>query len=1137
VAQSSNGRAPEQGARLPVPVHNHSEYSALDGYSTPGEIAARIKEIGLPGAFLTDHGTVAGFPEFRKAMGDAGLFAGYGMEAYQARGSVKDHEDAEGNKFKKGQDSFHLVLLAETAEGYRNLLKLSDAAHRDGFYYDPRLDLKMLADHKDGIIATTACFGSLVNQTLWRTEGKEKGPLDELMKIFSVDGDNLYVEIHTYDTDDQRELNEFLVGLAGERGLPLLYANDAHYAEPGQYETHEVLLAAQLGEKMGSLKYANWTDADGQERHHPPCLYIMDQDEVRHALSGLDPDAVEEAIDNSHELMVRCSGFEPPSAGNYLPKYLPLRPSEHAGYDSRYDFENQVAARLNQLEAAGLEDADAYWARAETEVNALLEKGLQDYFLIVKDYIDHAKGEGRLVGSGRGSVGGSLAAYLLGLHNVDPIKYDLQFERFWNPGRAEGLPDIDTDFEKGFRHSMIEYVKKRWGPENVLLIGTHMRLRPKSAILKAAQVLYEKAPYQDLDAINKVIETTDSIDAGQLQTWDQIFNDEEPHRLNQEARDRLAPWIEKYPKLFEIAESISGRIATYGVHASAVVISDQDLRDLLPGRSAADKEKGERVMVTQAEMHQVEKAGFPKFDFLGLKTLDQLMRAAELTGIWGTGEGFDGEAAAQYFWGLDEDEIPQEAYKLIHDGHNLGLFQMDTSQPAKRIGREMRPSNPLDLAAIVALNNPGPQRSGAVKDYCARKKLADENGQDDPAWYLHESLRDILKPTYGVFVYQEQIIKFFNEKLGWNLSDSDHVRKVVGKRLVKEMLLLKPRYMKDCVERLSMAEPVAKEIWEAIEEFSRYGFNKAHAVAYGAKILGWTVRAKHDWPTEFTMAGIEYNPDDVAAYVNEARGRGVQILPPDANVSEVTTSKTEDGAIIYGLRDIKGIGTSSAQWVVDNGPWDDPDALLRAIKAADPRPCNLGHYKTLARAGALDWLGARPDECPDCEGKGRVSGEVPRADPTKGMKKALVDCETCEANGFVVIDIPDDIQLASDQTELLGVALVDVHAALVEKNADRIAQLEPLSEVEVAEPGTVLKVPGVVVGEVKDFRVRADAKRGAGRKMARLKIAWGGDEVSFVAFPEEYEDYGYMLKTNSIGEFTLKASERGPQLVKGYKYT
>lgn len=1025
------------------------------------------------------------------------LFVGYGMEAYQARygREITRVPGTYNTPFKSGEDSFHLVILAKNYEGYLNLLRLSDEANRTGFYYRPRVDFKLLEQYKEGLVVTSACLGSLINQRLM--DG-DVSPIDEFYRIFR---DDFLIEVHTYEHELQREINEALVSIARERGIRMVYANDAHYAWPEDYEVHEALLFAQYNEKWGEPKrYDNsYVAEDGTRFHHPPCLYIMGEDDVRKHLSYLPEDVVDEAIATSDWLMEACQ-VRVPDPELHLPKFKMGK--------KEIDSEDL----LQTLVIDGLEDryemTDEVIQRAEYEYKSIVEAGLADYFLIVWDYIEWAKKQGIMVGPGRGSVGGSIMAYALGITNIDPLKFDLQFERFWNPGRASGLPDIDVDFERSHRQTMIERVKKKYGENRVMPIGNHIFMRPKSAIDKAGMVLSNgddgKPKYGLIKAINKIIETTD--DAGQVKSWDDMM---------EEIHDELSEYIDKDPTLFALAEALSGRLQSYGVHASAVVISDVDLPEFLPGRMASDTDKN-KVVVTQAEMHEVEDQGFPKFDFLGLRNLDTIMRTAVLSGEFGEDFREARMAVIDYFWQIDFEQMPTDYWEMIDNGYTLGLFQIDESSSPRRIGKNLKPRSIEDLALIVALNRPGPLRGGIV-DSLLERRAGNETVQ-----YPHEVLAGILEPTYGFFVYQEQVINYFKE-IGYSLSEADEIRKILGKKLVDKMKEEEVRYLERATEYMSEAR--AKAIWESIEDFSKYSFNKAHAVGYGM-ILAWTLYAKNKWPTEFIMASIETNPKKVGAYINEARRIGVAVLSPDINDSDVFISKVGND-ILYGLRDIKGIGDKTAQWVVDNRPYDDPWSMLAKIKEADKPACNMGHFAKLVEAGAFDATGYRVAKCEACEGVGRC-----RLNPED---RRLSDCEYCDGVGWVQAEIPTMEERAELEEKYLGIALTDVFAALTEKYSEEIAECDEIGSA-LNEDETEVTVPGIITS-VRKTKTRADANpRFANRAMAHATISWQGEDVTFVAFPDVYDNFSFMLKEGVLGRFTLKTTKKGPQLKKSFRF-
>lgn len=799
-------------------------------------MVARTKEIGCTGCGLTDHGLVAGHVPFHKAMREAGLRPILGLEAYHARVSRKVTPDAvpyvdkNGRKrTKKPRDAAHLVLLAKNAEGLRNLNILSDESNRSGFYYAPRLDWELLEKHHEGIIATSACLSGLVARGI---EADDRSDLERYLGIF---GSDFYLELHTYAAAKQRTVNRELWSVAQSRGIPVVFASDAHYCDASQHEIHEMLLCMQMASDLSSPKNLS-PDGEVDEDHshdgavnhfHPKSLYMLSETEVRDSLAYLPASAVDEAIANSDLIASRCS-VELPETRLHMPVF---KVPESACVE--FSDNNQLALlemmEKGLVERYGDDVPQEVLDRAEYEYETLTEVDLGggatlgDYFLINWDWITNfCKPQGILTGPGRGSAGGSLLAYALGITHIDPIKYNLQFERFWNPGRASGFPDIDTDVEQGKRGTVKEYLIDKYGADKVLSIGTHICHQPKSAIESAAKAFFgrermkEEFLYDEVDAIKALIEKT--VDAGKQPDWETLWDSPVADELHS-FKHQSSEWT----KVFEVAQAITGRIANYGIHASAVVISDISLPETMPCRSATPpKGQTERQLVTQVEMGEVESLGFLKLDLLGLRNLDTLALTAKLAGS-------DTE-----WWSIDYDRLPDESWELLDKGLTLGLFQVEEGRAAKDIAKRLKPRNLKDLAAIVALNRPGPLRSGAVDRFLARR-----NGEEE-VLYPHPILEDILEHTYGEMIYQEDVLAYFR-KIGYSWAEADMIRYYMGKKRVEAMKAEYPRYLERASE--FMTEEEARHIWDLMEDFSKYGFNIPHAACYGM-ILGATLVAK-----------------------------------------------------------------------------------------------------------------------------------------------------------------------------------------------------------------------------------------------------------------------------------------------------
>ena len=1025
-----------------VPVHNHSEFSALDGYSTVVEIADRIQELGSPGCGLTDHGVLTGLLPFHQEMTSRGLIPILGMEAYQAL-NRKVNTDAEGKKFKKGQDSKHLILLARTTEGYMNLLRLSDEANRTGFYYDPRVDWELLEKYKEGLIATSACMGSLISQSIMKHDDFE--PLYQFHRMF---GRNFAIEIHTYDDPEQRDLNMKLMAICEERGITPIIANDAHYARPDQYQYQELINAIGEGRSL-----------DLGNPRHPQCLYIMGEDEVKERLSYMPRPFVNTAIENTVLLMESCRDVKVPEAERHLPVYF------RKGITDNDSFLKDLV--INGLIAKGLSDNSIYLDRAKMELDVILGAGLGDYFLIVWDFIEWARSKGIIVGPGRGSAGGSLVAYCLNITTIDPIRYGLYFERFYNAGREKGLPDIDVDFPWAKRGLVKEYLAEKWGHDRVLSIGNHIRLRPKLAVERSAMAM--GIDYNDALAINKIIDQT--TDAGKLADWDTIW---------EMVGDSLRKYEQRYPSLFENARQLTDRLSTYGVHASAVVISDVDLPGLLPIRRAVDKETKQEVFVTAHEMHSIEAQGFPKFDVLGIKTLDILDKCAELAGY----PNFTYDT-------INWDELEDEDFWSIPErGITLGLFQIGDGHGARQIAADLKPRTVDDLGAIVALNRPGPLRSKATSRYLKRRATGE-------SWKVQPLLEPILHDTYGEFIYQEQVIAIC-VALGYTLQEADTVRSIMGKKKREAMDAAKEKFIPAAHQHMSPA--VAEDLWGQLEGFAAYGFNRSHSIAYGT-VLAWTMYAKWRWPQEFIMASIIVRPKERGDYISEARRMGFDVKAPDVNKSHVTIAKV-DNDLYMGLSEVKFVGKEAAKWVIQNRPYTSVEQL---------RELHAGQQKA--------W---QDDKRPSS-----IKGRSPSQQCSTRAIQMLVD-----AGAFDSVQ-PRDItptEQAELEETLLGVRIIDIYTPIIDKHKGAIDKLFGYTDVDT--DGDPVKVPGIIT-KVRTTKIRADAYKNAGEEMAHVTIEWDGKEMRLAVFPDNWRGNKAWLAEGRVGIFTVKGAAKGAQMLKG----
>jgi DNA polymerase-3 subunit alpha len=855
-----------------VPLHNHSEYSVFDGLATVDEITARIKEIGSEHVGLTDHGVVAGHLAFNKACQKANIHPIFGMEAYQAR-TKRDERWRDGTvrNARPKDDAFHLVLLAQTQKGLKNLWKLSSMAHATGFYSRPRVDWDLLREYNEGIIATSACLGGM---TVWDINHDRTVNFEKYLDIF---GDRFYIELHTYATDYQRQMNLELVRLAQKFGLPVVYATDAHYACADDWKLHEAYIAI-----------AQHKELDDPNRHsHPQSLWIAGEEDIRKTLDYLPKSIVDEALANSLVIAESCTAeIEKPRL--HVPKFE--IPEEKTN--------KQLLIELIQKGAAerGLTEEPVYVERAQKELEVIFSFPLLiDYFLIQWDITRFAREQGILVGPGRGSAAGSLVAYLLRITDVDPIRYGLIFERFYNAGREKGgLPDIDTDFPIESRDIIKQYVADRYGATNVSAIGTTMRLHGKSAIDRVNWIFH--LPERDIIDMKVII--TSQFKAGLQPKWERILELEE-----------MQPYIDKYPEFFEHVTKYYGRVFANGVHASGFIISDVDLWQEFPLKWNAQNEE----LSTQFDMDEAAERGFIKWDFLGLRNLSTLQ---ELKRMIKEEDGVD--YPIDTFHELPDEEVrDKEFWQFFERGQTVGIFQVENGSGAKRLAKAIKPRTIAELALLVALNRPGPD-----SELYVRRK----NGEE---WeHIHPILEDVLDETLGVFVYQEQII-YFMTKIGFSLEEADDIRRIMGKKKPDDMKAAYPKYMELALHH--MDEDAAQHIWDAIERFAEYGFNKSHAVCYAA--LGFqTAWAKYEH-VRFMLACIrtDPDPDSTPLYLNEIRRMGIPIHPPDINKSEYETAII-DGELYYGIADVKGV-KKGAQWIMENRPFESYDDLVSKLEA------------------------------------------------------------------------------------------------------------------------------------------------------------------------------------------------------------
>lgn len=908
-----------------VSFHTHSEFSPLDGLSTVAELVDAAAADGQPALSLADHGNCSGHPDLQVECDRVGIKPIFGMEAYfvpdRHRRGRTWVEEVDGKEVKRSdsqealREYTHICLWALDDDGLRRLWAMSTEANREGFYGKPRLDWDTLARLGAGVAASTGCLGGPVAQAL--LAGDELAARAVMARLMELFPDRLYVELHTNHLPEQMAVNERLVVLAREFGVPLLAVTDSHYTSRADQQLHHAWIALATGKK--DLSEDTGMFGGGQSYHHHTAA------EVAEALGYLDErfgdGTVVAAMAETVRLAERCTARMTGTTA---------RPVYSRGEDAvQRDVERLTDMCLgawHKLPPGA--DQDVYTARFEREMGLFVSRRLCGFMLVTADLVRWAKSQGILVGPGRGSGGASLVAYLASITELDPVHYDLPFERFLTEEREE-MPDFDIDFPESKRDLLEGYLRQRWGAEHVVRIGNHIRLRPLQAIEDAVRILRPTLPYEvvweQVLAVKKIVKDYAATLAGATVRWRDLWA---------QHGEELAAYRDNYPEIFDLVDGIVDRLKTYGKHASGVLISTGGPLTHLPLRRDADGN-----MVTQFDFRQLDKLGYLKYDVLTLRTLDTLQAIVDMVQER-YGRRID-------FYGWREEYQDPQVWSDLAAGHTLGVFQIETSAGTK-ITRRFAPESIAHLAAIVALNRPGPLDSGLAETYLRRR-----HGEEEVA-YLDPRLVPVLAETYGTYIYQEQIMRICQVLANYGAGEADtKVRKPIGKKLGPEkMAQVGVEFCRRAVE-CGTDQRAVEQLWAAMSQFARYAFGKAHSVGYA--VLGyWTAWCKTHYPLEFfTSALSTVDNDRVPDFIGEARRMGYRVLPPCVNTSGV--GFTPAGTVVrYGLGMVKGVGMVPARQIVAGQPYTDlDDFLARAVQPTGSK-VNYGHVRILAAIGAFD---------------------------------------------------------------------------------------------------------------------------------------------------------------------------------------
>lgn len=1086
-----------------VHLHAHSHYSLLDGLSKPADMVAHVKSLGMDSLALTDHGVLYGAIDFYETAVAAGVKPIIGVEAYMAPGARQSKTQADANPY-------HLILLAKNKTGYQNLLKLVTEAHLTGYYYKPRIDWELLEQHHEGLICTSACLASETSQAILRDDYQgAKKTAQRYAELFGPD--HYYLELqHHPSIPEQGKVNSAIKRIAAELALPLVATNDSHYVAPADAEAQDVLLCVQTGKMIDDTQRLNMTNED-----------FSLQSPAQMAEPFAD---VPEAIGNTVKIASMCN-LELELGGMILPKFdLPdnvgsereyFRRLVYEGMFERYrtDGSAQVDAASGETNLKALEHGDPKSAaaflkqhgltdemltRVEYEMGVIERMGYESYFLIVADFVNWAKDQDIVVGPGRGSGAGSIIAYAMSITNLDPLEFGLLFERFLNPDRIS-MPDFDLDFADDRRGEVIEYVTQKYGADHVAQVITFGTLGAKAAVRDTGRVM--GLSYDTVDAVCKLIpgragtklaDARKQSDIGELERADTQIT-----------------------RLLDLAEKLEGSNRHASTHAAGVVIGDKPLVNYVPLQHAT---RGDTAIVTQYSMFPIEKIGLLKMDFLGLANLTIMRNATDII------EAVHGVA-------IDVDKLPLDdglTYELLAKAQTHGVFQLE-SDGMRRYIRDLKPNRFEDIVAMVSLYRPGPMQF--IDSFIKRK-----HGQEKIR-YAHPDLKNALEETYGVLVYQEQIMQISKDLAGFTGGEADTLRKAVGKKIRALMDKMRPQFVAGMVKN-GYTEALGKELFDLFEAFAQYGFNKAHAACY-ALIAYQTAYLKAHYPSPFmaaVMTSEQENIDKLTMAITECEQMGIKVLPPDVNESFAGFAVAPDKVSIrFGLNAIKNLGKNTVEAIVTTRKAEGSFTSLTNFLGRLPvGTANRKSLEALVKAGALDGLAEQSAEATNgatekpAAGDGRARmlaglemmcrfAAMRAGELAAGQSSLFGEADTADTD----LTLPsagtvDQRQKLEWERELLGMYVSEHPLGAFEP---LMKQFPKLAELAQQPDGKSATVAGLV-GTVKRISTRK------GDPMAFVTIEDRYSQLELIVFPNIYAEQVALLTPGALLKVSGKLSRK-----------
>jgi DNA polymerase-3 subunit alpha len=1024
-------------------VHNHTEYSLLDGANRIPDMVKYARELDMSALAITDHGVMFGVMEFYWEAKKAGIKPLIGVEAYVApQGIHQKRGDGEKN-------AYHLLMLAKNLEGYRNLCKLSTIAALEGYYYKPRVDHEILAAHSQGIVATSACLGSEVCQHLLRGDYDSAERNAAMYREMFGDG-NFFIELQDHRIPEQARIQEGLLKIAERLHLPLVVTNDSHYMCKGDAEPHDVLLCIQTGANREDEKRFKFPTDE---------FYLKSPDEMGTLFREFP-----EALENTMRIADMCN-VELEKTRAPMPK-----PDVPEGVDSFTHLENLAREGL----ASRCKDAEQKLDRLNYELNIIRSTGYGDYFLLVKEFAQHSRDKGIYFGV-RGSAAGSLVSYAVGITDVDPVDYGLTFERFLNPERIS-MPDVDMDFEDARRDEVIQYVQEKYGKDRVAQIVTFGTLGAKAAIKDCGRV--QGFTPQETDRLCKTIPTAPGWNL------ERAYKELAEFRGMVDADPRLM-------SLFETAKTVEGLARNSGVHAAGVVMSSEPLVDYIPLYRGNDDQP-----VTAFEMGILEKLGMLKMDFLGLSNLTVLARAVE---------------NIKQTRGIDVDlqkleDFDKKAYDMLGRGETAGVFQLEGGGMTRWV-MQLKPASIRELAAMVALYRPGPM------DHIPR--FIDTKFGRQKAQYLTPKMEPILQETYGVIVYQDQVMQLVQALAGFTLGKADVLRRAMGKKDAKALDSMKGEFMEG-TDREGITEEIAEEVWKLLLPFAGYAFNKAHAVCYA--ILAYqTAYLKANFPTEYMAALLSVyldKEDKVTSFIDECRRQKIRVLPPDINFSKGGFTIETDGraeAIRFGLVAIKGVGEGLVEGIIKERMGIPYTHLYEFAERTKPYGMNRTALEALIKAGALDSIDRnRKNLLEYLEGALAFADAQHRA-RTAGQDSLFGESEPASASypALPPVEPFSRGEILSMEKEVMGIYVSDHPLRGLERTIASVSS-HSCDSVSELEDGTHVRLAGVIA----KFNPRTSKRDG--RKYAILTVEDFSGQANAVAYNAKYEAFKDILVKDQL---------------------